>query len=233
MKYIRIKDWEKHQHYKDRNPPWIKLHNKLLTHYEFSQLSDSGKLQIILLWLLASQTQNKIPADPAWIKDNIKCKSKVDLKTLETLDFIELYQDASKCVQNACLETETEAEKERETEEAFRWDDIILHWNSIASKHGFAEVKRMTESRKTHYKARCKQAGGQDEYWRIVDAEFNRLGDFAKGKNDRGWKISFDFIVESEDKFAKLSEGKYRATGNQSSSSESRWISPGGEGVVD
>jgi len=118
MKYIRIKDWEKHQHYKDRNPPWIKLHTKLLMDYEFSQLSDASKLQLILLWLLASQTGNKIPADEGWIKNNIKCNGKVDLEPLETLGFVELYQDASKCVQSDIPETETEESRgEAEKEE--------------------------------------------------------------------------------------------------------------------
>ena len=30
MKY-RVKEWDTYQHYKDRNPPWIKLHFALLT----------------------------------------------------------------------------------------------------------------------------------------------------------------------------------------------------------
>lgn len=119
MKYIRIKDWEKHQHYKDRNPPWIKLQNALLIDYEFSTLSDASKLQLILLWLLASQMENKIPADEAWIKNNIKTTGKIDLKPLETLGFIELYQDASGCVQSACLETEGETEKEERHSRVF------------------------------------------------------------------------------------------------------------------
>jgi len=27
---LRVKNWGKFQHYKDRNPPWIKLHRGLL-----------------------------------------------------------------------------------------------------------------------------------------------------------------------------------------------------------
>jgi len=31
MLTLKVKNWEKYQHYKDRNPPWIKLHFELLT----------------------------------------------------------------------------------------------------------------------------------------------------------------------------------------------------------
>ena len=31
MKNLTIKNWHKFQHYKDRNPPWIKLHYEILT----------------------------------------------------------------------------------------------------------------------------------------------------------------------------------------------------------
>ena len=33
-----VKNWDEFQHYKDRNPPWIKLHNHLLDDYEFEML---------------------------------------------------------------------------------------------------------------------------------------------------------------------------------------------------
>ena len=41
---IVIVDWEKFQHYKNRNPPWIKLHTKLLRNYQFRMLSDEQKV---------------------------------------------------------------------------------------------------------------------------------------------------------------------------------------------
>jgi hypothetical protein len=40
VRYLRVKNWSEFQHYKDRNPPWIKLHRTLLDHdYEAAILA--------------------------------------------------------------------------------------------------------------------------------------------------------------------------------------------------
>jgi hypothetical protein len=38
--WLTIKNWSEFQHYKDRNPPWIKLHRALLDDYAFAALPD-------------------------------------------------------------------------------------------------------------------------------------------------------------------------------------------------
>ena len=55
---------EDYQHYKDRAPPWIKLHVKTLESYKFSRLQDASKAHLMLIWLLASRTGNNLPYDP-------------------------------------------------------------------------------------------------------------------------------------------------------------------------
>ena len=40
MEYLRIRNWENFQQYKDRDPKWIKLHRTLLEDYDFCKLSD-------------------------------------------------------------------------------------------------------------------------------------------------------------------------------------------------
>jgi len=113
MEYISIKNWARFQHYKDRTPPWIKLHRDLLRDYKFSCLQDASKLHLILLWLLASQMDNKIPNDPEWIKKQIGIKTNLDLKDLLNHGFILLASDTlAPCKQSDIVETETEAYKE-------------------------------------------------------------------------------------------------------------------------
>ena len=51
------KNWTKFQHYKDRNPPWIKLHRDLLIDRKFMCLPLASKAIAPMLWLLASETQ--------------------------------------------------------------------------------------------------------------------------------------------------------------------------------
>ena len=37
MDYIEICEWDRFQHYKKRNPPWVKLYSKLLDDDEFDE----------------------------------------------------------------------------------------------------------------------------------------------------------------------------------------------------
>jgi len=113
MERIRITNWEEFQHYKDRDPPWIKLHNHLLINYEFRCLQDASKLLLILLWLVRSRLEGDIPADPTYLKEMTGYKAKINLKPLLDKGLIECYQDASS-VRASCA-PETEAETETET----------------------------------------------------------------------------------------------------------------------
>src|SRR5258705_63799 len=49
------KNWSEFQHYKDREPSWIKLHKGLLTNYEFWCLPIGSRALAPMLWLLASE----------------------------------------------------------------------------------------------------------------------------------------------------------------------------------
>jgi len=130
MNHLQVKNFDKFQHYKDRTPPWIKLYNDILDDYEFSCLRDASKLHLILIWLLASRTNNKFPADPKWIQQKIMALEPVDIDELIDSGFLEIIEVnqplqttvqvdsevVAECQQSACLEGETETEKETEGE---------------------------------------------------------------------------------------------------------------------
>lgn len=68
IRALRIARWEEYQHYQTgRNPPWIKLHSRLLDDHEFSLLSPMAQLLGIKLMLAASRSDNHLPADCGWI----------------------------------------------------------------------------------------------------------------------------------------------------------------------
>ncbi len=52
------RNWAKFQHYKDRNPPWIKLHKELLNDRQYMRLPLASKALAPLLWLLASESSD-------------------------------------------------------------------------------------------------------------------------------------------------------------------------------
>ncbi len=112
MEYLRIKNWEKHQHYTKRKPPWIKLYFSILMEPKFLELSDASKLHTIASMLLASQHDNKIPFKKSWIARAIGASNRINWDEVLSSGMIECYQDAStplaSCQQSAMLETETE-----------------------------------------------------------------------------------------------------------------------------
>jgi hypothetical protein len=63
---LKVKNWSEFQHYKDRCPPWIKLHHSLLDNLEFHNLSPLAVKALVLLWLLASESATgDIDANPS------------------------------------------------------------------------------------------------------------------------------------------------------------------------
>jgi hypothetical protein len=60
---MKIKNWKKLQHYKDRKPPWIKLYRDLLDDPEWHELSGDDAKHLIMLWLIASEDENGVLPD--------------------------------------------------------------------------------------------------------------------------------------------------------------------------
>lgn len=91
-KFLQIRDYRKTQHYRERRPPWVKLHGELLEDYEFQQLPDATKFHAIALTWLASRTENKIPNDPQWVASKIGAHEPVNLEALVRFKFLEPWQ---------------------------------------------------------------------------------------------------------------------------------------------
>ncbi|HTE46505.1 MAG TPA: hypothetical protein VK636_14735 [Gemmatimonadaceae bacterium] len=97
MKFLAVRNYDKFQHYRDRNPPWIKLYTALLDDYAFLQLPDRLQIQLVLIWLLASRHDNRIPYDELYVRAAIKAKQRVNIPALLDTGFIVVIeeQDAS------------------------------------------------------------------------------------------------------------------------------------------
>jgi hypothetical protein len=121
---IRVKNWKDFQHYKDRSPPWIKLHKGLLDNYEYQCLPVASRALAPMLWLLASESDDgSIDGDPKKIAFRLRMTEKEVIEALKPLidgGFILSDSNAlADCYQHAMPETETEAYKP-ETEERER-----------------------------------------------------------------------------------------------------------------
>lgn len=118
---LRPRNWKSFQHYKDRSPPWIKLHRDLLNNFDFARLPLASKALAPLLWLLASESENgeiNLSSEALAFRLHVDSKTLADgLKGLIDMGFFELASDVlAERLQPAIPEREREAEREAEAE---------------------------------------------------------------------------------------------------------------------
>lgn len=80
--WLQIRNWSRFQHYKSRNPPWIKVYTALLDDFEFHALPEATQLALIYLWLLAARQDNRIPNDPDWLRERLGMRQPPDVGAL-------------------------------------------------------------------------------------------------------------------------------------------------------
>jgi len=125
---VRIRNWEKFQHYKNRRPPWIKLYREIIDDPDFHELPGDDFKILVMLWLIAAE-------DPLF-EGNLPSNRKVAFRLrMEERDipsiyarlshFIEgddskvisgCYQDASKVLARCYQDATPEGEGETETQ---------------------------------------------------------------------------------------------------------------------
>ena len=90
MRTLRIRNWEKFQHYKDRNPPWIKLHADLFTSEPWMMApSDQDRLVLIALMQAAARHDNVIPDNPAYLAKFARLENPLSLDWAKECGFLE------------------------------------------------------------------------------------------------------------------------------------------------
>ena len=138
---LKPKNWEKFQHYRDRCPPWIKLHRHLLNDRAYMNLPLASKAIAPLLWLLASESKDgSFDAASEELAFRLRIASKDIEQGLKPLIDNGFFVDASNmlapCYQLAIPETERETEAERDKKKKIinerpenvsenTWDDFI------------------------------------------------------------------------------------------------------------
>lgn len=138
MAYLKVKNWTEFQHYKDRDPPWIKMHRKLLNDYEFSRLQDASKLHLMLIWLLAAQFDGRIPDDAVFLQQKLSLKSKPDLKPLIDGGYLIMEQDDSDTLADRTQDAMPEAEAYKTTEAV----PALPEWVPLDAWKGFVEMRK-------------------------------------------------------------------------------------------
>lgn len=201
--YLSVPNWDELQHYKDRSPPWIKLHNDLLESYEFECLPDASKAHLLCIFLLASRTNNKINPDPKWIARKICANSKVDVGLLVDSGFIQLNQPLRNEEQSAstalasCLprgEGEQSREEERESRAESKSDERFAAFWKL---HPKKKSKGTAETAWRKMSAADQQAAIDKLPEAINSAEWTKDGGKyipypASWLNAQGWNDEFE-----------------------------------------
>jgi hypothetical protein len=217
MEHLKVKNWEKYQHYKNRNPPWIKLHVSTLNDRDFISLSLASKGLLMQLWILASENEGKIPYDLGEIKFRLRDNTIQidDINLLINKKFLKICKqmlaDESKCL------SETEAETEAETELVLLHNTcpqqkIVDLWREILPE--LPQPKSWDGVRQQNLRTRWKEdEKRQDiEWWRKFFT-YIRTSSFLMGHVDPApgrtqFYAKLDWVVKKAN-FEKIREGNY------------------------
>lgn len=85
---------------------------------------------------------------------------------------------------------------------------VVQLWNEMVVGSKLPPCRGLSDNRRRHIRARMKDHG----IGTIRDAIGKAVvSPFCNGQNDRGWVITFDWLMESADHLLKVYEGKYDA----------------------
>ena len=118
---IKVKGWNKFQHFKDRKPPWIKLYRDILDDLEWHELDPVAAKALVAIWLIASENDGELP-EMKKLAFRLRVSEKQAISIVSQLDHWLIQDDInviSDRYQDDSLEIETETyreEKETETD---------------------------------------------------------------------------------------------------------------------
>jgi len=119
MATIRVRNWDRFQHYKDRNPPWIKLHFDLLSSKDWVSFDDSKRLLAIVCMLLASRNDGCVPDDTEYIQRVAYLNKPPDLQPLIDSGFLVVEGERKQMLADARPEERREEKRQRRGEVPF------------------------------------------------------------------------------------------------------------------
>lgn len=149
MRFLVVKNWEKYQHQSERKLPWIKLFTTLLEPTrdpDYALLSDTAKILLHHIWLMARVFKNRIPED--WLtRERLNLQSRVSLEPLLEGGWI-WYEDDSTSLTHAhrasrvlalyasSIKTNTTGECEGGCTEIDSGEAFEAVWHSYPRKRG-------------------------------------------------------------------------------------------------
>ncbi len=176
---MKIKNWTKFQHFKDRRPPWIKLYRDILDDVKWFELDAKLAKILVMLWLIASEEKDGELPDCKTLAFRLRLTEKEMNSAINGLSSWLIQSDCamiSARYQDDRPETETETETETKIE---------------------TEAKRETDKRATRLPIDWKPTDAMIEYCITKRPELN-CADVAESFKDywiaspKGTKLDWD-----------------------------------------
>lgn len=192
------KNWAEFQHYKDRAPPWIKLHKKLLDDRVYQGLPLASRALAPMLWLLASESKDgSFDGTHEELAFRLRTNLKDIIAGLQPLIdkgfFLVAQADSAvlaDCQQVAVPETEGETEAKRETKTETPEGVSISVWKDFM-KIRVAKKAPMTDTALAGLRREIQKAG----------LTFQQGIEMCCERSWQGFKA--DWLTEHANKFAK------------------------------
>ena len=186
---MKVKDWNKFQHYSNRRPQWIKLYNDLLNDRDWHDLKPENAKLLVNLWLVASEDwdmEGQLPDAEtlAWrLRIN---KTKLINQLAELSHWLE--QDAS----DVLAESDSRVLEQKSREEKRR----------VEESAGAREKKIPPEfdSVKSYFEEKGVDNGEASQFF---DHHTARGWILTNGKQMRDWKAACRTWISNIDKFSK------------------------------
>jgi len=111
MEYLRIANWDSYQHYKKKNPRWVKLYLDTFNRPNWVALDDKSKLLMLICIGIGGVCDGKIPNCAKTLQKISHLRRKIDLKPLIDICFL------IPCSIDFIDREETEKRREEKTKE--------------------------------------------------------------------------------------------------------------------
>lgn len=147
---VRIKNWSKHQHFKDRTPPWIKLYRDILDDPDWHELSGDDAKMLVNLWLIASEDETRSGELPnaRRLAFRLRIKESQVNQALARLSHWLIQDDIN--VISTCHQVDAPEESRGETEQnrTARADLFNSFWKAYPKKTAIDAARKAFDKRK-------------------------------------------------------------------------------------
>ena len=229
---MRIKNWKKFQHFKDRRPPWVKLYRDILDDLQWHELDPLAAKVLVMLWLIASEDEGRIPDNKTLAFRLRLTESKTKEVVIKLSHWLEQddINEISNGYQLDLPETETETETDLDAYASLSAEglpdcphkEILILYKKHLSN--LSQPRVWEGSRQANLRQRWKQAAKPSNYspegyktmqdglkwWDSFFAYIANDTKLATGfqTKDRTWLPDLEWIVNATN-FAKIIDGKY------------------------